>query len=324
MAGWLNGTFKEEALPFPNLVGPVIVWFDYDGDGWIDLFLAGSEPIEGKENMVKDVTARLYKNQQGHLEPTKITFDVPESITSAHVIDFNQDSQPDLFLGLRTGSNAHPSVNRIFLNRTDNFEEVEFPLAAIDKLEGLSRANVANADFDGDGLSDILVSGCWNSRIGPKTYIVIAYKKLFHESQGKYYLRYHRKLMDEIPNILGKVIIEDLDGDEDKDIFVSGFGTDLKQKIMCFENKEGTFRPVTNGPWSQHREQPLGRSYGGYSSSVIPIDVNHDGLLDFICFPSATRTEGKGIILLLNVSGRAKTNGGTSANDGDSQEHQRE
>jgi hypothetical protein len=296
MTQWRDGAWVEGPLPFPGLAFPVIAWLDFDGDGWIDLVLVGGEPIAGREREVVGVVGRLWRNEHGKLQPTDITFDVREYVDSAHVIDFDQDGKPDLLLGVDTSWNTQRACNRLFLNRPPGFEEVEFPLEALDKLEGLSRMHVSSADFDGDGLVELLVAGSWHNRIGPKGYLSLIYRKKRWPEGNRYTLSYDYSLTDELPDILGPFVVTDLDADGDPDVFASGSGRDGRAKIVCLENKEGHLQRVVDGPWRGNAEQPLGEEYG---NMVVPVDVNHDGLTDFVCFPSVS---GKGIVLLSNGS----------------------
>lgn len=289
-----DDAFVEEPLPFPSLERPVLAWLDYDSDGWIDLFLGGSKAAEG--DALIGVTSRLYKNQQGRFVKTDIVFDVAKGIDTAHVIDFDQNGKPDLLLCGTPIANVWPAFNRVFLNKGNNFEEIRFPLNGIDKLRGLNRASVAMADFDADGLSDLLISGSWNDQLGPKAYISLIYKKIYNRSQNAYYLVYDHTHLEQIPDIRGSFTTADLDGDGDTDIFAWGMGRDSESKVVCLEYKAGAFEPITSGPWAKSREQPFGKYYGGI---VAPIDLNRDGLLDFICFPASS---DKKVILLSNVS----------------------
>ena len=299
MAQWRDGAWVEGPLPFRGLVFPVIAWLDFDGDGWIDLFLVGGEPIAGREREVVGVVGRLWRNEHGKLQPTDITFDVREYVDSAHVIDFDQDGKPDLLLGVDTSRNTQRACNRLFLNRPPGFEEVEFPLEGLDKLEGLSRMHVSSADFDGDGLVELLAAGSWHGRIGTKGYVSLIYRKKRWPEANRYTLSYDYSLTDELPDILGPFVVADLDGDGDPDVFASGSGRDSRLHIVCLENKGGHLQRIVDGPWRANAEQPLGEEYGDI---VVPVDVNHDGLTDFVCFPSAT---GKDIMLLSNVSRKA-------------------
>lgn len=293
-----NNEYSKNTLPFKDLEVPIIAWFDYDGDGWTDLFLSGAEPVENKENELRGLPGKIFRNNNGRLLETNILIDVPEIVDSAHVIDFDEDGKLDLFLGVATGWNAQPAFNRIFLNKGDRFEEVKLPQVNLDKLMGLSRSRLTSTDLDGDGLEDILISGCWNNRIGPKAFLTLIYRKKYFIEEGKkqFYLEYDHESMRQLPNILGDFIVEDLDNDGDKDIIVSGRDNNFKRNIICLENKESGFERVVSGLFDTNNEPLLGNTYG---SVVVPYDVNQDGLIDLVCFP---RQSGKKIILLRNVS----------------------
>lgn len=111
----------------------------------------------------------------------------------------------------------------------------------------------------------------------------------------KYYFGYDHDMIDKIPNILGRFIVRDMDADGDEDILVSGFGTDGRWKLICFEKKV-RLRQLTTESWLKGGRQTLARLSW---SRVIPMDVNGDGLVDFVCFPTHS---DKKPILLLNTS----------------------
>jgi len=147
-----------------------------------------------------------------------------------------------------------------------------------------------------DGVSDLLMSGWWHEQLGPKAFITIVYRKVFNEFQKRYYLQYDHEVMGQMPDLRGQFIAEDMDGDGDEDVLASGRGRDERHKILCFENKDGSFQRVRTGPWHADSEQPLGANY---AATVVPNDLNADGFMDFICFPLKSN---EAVIALLNVS----------------------
>lgn len=285
----------KSKLPFEALDSAVPVWFDYDNDGWVDLFLAGLRSPNNEDSVALEPIYQLYKNQQGRLILTNILFNIPDKVDSAYVIDFDEDGKLDLFLGCSTAWNARPSYNRIFLNKRDHFEEIEYPLSGTDRLMGLSRAHVVSHDFNGDNLSDILISGCWHDRLGSKAFISLIYKKSMTIIDGhrKYELKYDRNNIKEIPNILGKFILEDLDGDGDTDIFIFGFDAQLNTHVFFLENENSKFSQVHKELWLTDKEKLFNVKY---YSVCVPYDVNQDGLMDIICF--SDRFFKKNIVLV--------------------------
>ena len=319
MAQWEGGSFVEDEAPFPALLFPVLAWFDYDGDGWIDLFLTGSHPVEGKEHQAEPARCRLFRNERGHLTATDIAFDLEELVDSAHVLDFDEDGRPDLLLGIQAALTRFPVFNRVFLNRVDHFDEVQFPMVYgltvdqlekvqspvrfMDKLLGVSEARIASADLDNNGTLELFVSGCWDTRMRLGSIVTIVYEKIRDSSGKKHFLTYSRKYSSaEIPNILGAFTIEDFDGDGDKDILAAGLARGLRLSIVCLENVVGDLRRVTAGPWTAHQDQPLGEGYGDV---VVPWDLDGNQLLDFICFPQ----DGDKEIMALRNTSSANTSG---------------
>ncbi len=133
-------------------------WFDYNGDGWIDLFI-------GNESYGANVHPNeLYRNNG---DGTFTECGAESGVTNLAYIkgvaaaDFNNDGRPDLYVSSRSGPN--------FLFRNDG------PVAPANGSKLAWRfTNVANAagvdnqamsfptaafDYDNDGWMDILVTG---------------------------------------------------------------------------------------------------------------------------------------------------------------------
>ena len=104
--------------------------------------------------------------------------------------------------------------------------------------------------------------------------------------------------MEQFPDIDGHFVVEDLDKDGDKDILGFGLDRKLNTRIVCLERRSDSYIPINWGSWAKNQEQPLGLEYGRI---IIPVDMNEDGLLDFICFPNSSC---KPIVSLLNISNK--------------------
>ncbi len=285
-------------LPIQALSPLHTAWFDYNGDGWTDLFVSGQEFIKKKPKLLTQNVACIWENKQGKLKQTDIFFDIKGFVDSAHVIDYNEDNSPDLFICARSDNHANPAYNHIYLNKQGIFHEVEFPFQGIDKLMGLGWANLVCVDLNKDSLSDIIISGWWNQHIGPKAFITLIYRKSMMNENGKkvFYLEYDNDRMEHIPNIRGKFIVEDLDRDGDKDIIVSGHDSNFNNRVICLENRNNNLEQVKTGFSEIDIKKPLGSYYG---ETVIPFDVNKDGYMDIICFPDSS---DKKIMFLQNIS----------------------
>jgi hypothetical protein len=230
-----------------------------------------------------------------------VKFKVEDPVDTVHVLDFSQDGRPDLLFGTAAGSDG---ANRIFLNGgRGTFTELEFPLDGVTRLEGLREARVASADLNGDGLADLVVSGMWHPQLGPRSYVLLVYRKNWTGVANQYYLSHDDNAMRGIPNAWGEVIADDLDGDGDIDIVVVAQNTGSPfHTLMCFENRDGSFASVTGlaeTPWAV--QAPLASL-----RLVVPMDIDSDGRRDLLCFPDPDRGTP---FVLVNVSGRSAAPG---------------
>jgi len=289
MLRWNHGVVEQAPLPFPKLAWPVVAWLDYDGDGWVDLFLAGSERVDGQ---LRRVPGRLYRNREGRLEPTEVTFPSGPPGDSAYVMDFNEDGRPGLFLGSEAGFKGE---NMMYLNSAHGFERLEFPG---NTLVGLADASVALARFRPGGPLDVLVCGTWEPQLWAGAALTVVYK--VEVWPKRMWLGYDRERMNELPDMLGEVVASDLDGDGYTDLLMIGRErhSTAPKEIMVFQNTNGSLRQLRGGPW----ERGSGRPLGAYQIlDVIPFDIDGDGKLDLLCFPRPGKP-----VLLRNVSAPGK------------------
>lgn len=143
-----NGTFTDLGINFSNGASNdskmTIIWFDYDNDGQQDLLLLlGGHVV-------------LYRNINGTFTLAGNT-GLPAQLSSSAAAagDYDNDGYPDLAI---SGSIGTGRWARIYHNnRQGGFEETSIPLLQ------LSGGDFAWADYDKDGLLDLMMIGFDNA-----------------------------------------------------------------------------------------------------------------------------------------------------------------
>ncbi len=159
-------TFREAAANY-NLAdrgfSVQATFFDYNKDGWMDLYLVNQPPSVGKRtggnmyNRLNHQTAkytdRLYENTGNgpFVEVTKEAgvLNIGYGL-SATVGDFNQDSWPDIYV-----SNDFDRPDHLYINQKDG----TFRNTINQSVKHISNFSMGSdaADYDNDGLLDIMV-----------------------------------------------------------------------------------------------------------------------------------------------------------------------
>jgi hypothetical protein len=136
----------------PETMGSGATFFDYDGDGRPDLYLANGAPLTGDRSHAR--SGVLYRNLDGrHFQDVTHSagLDAPIYGMGVAVGDFNNDGHLDLFISGVGG-------DRLYRNRGDGtFEDVTKQMGLTDAGFGSSAAFV---DYDRDGYLDLFVGRC--------------------------------------------------------------------------------------------------------------------------------------------------------------------
>jgi hypothetical protein len=216
------------------------LFLDADLDGDQDLYVvSGSTECEPESELLRD---RLYVNDGAGgfaRAPADALPDLRTSGSVACAADFDRDGDLDIFAGGRCIPGRYPLVpeSHLLVNGGGRFT-----LAGDDVAPGLRRAGLVTSalwsDADGDGWTDLLVACEW----GPV--------RLFRNEEGT--LR-ERTLEAGLARRLGwwhGIAGGDVDGDDDNDYAVTGFGLNTKYKaspeepeLLYYGDLDGSGRP---------------------------------------------------------------------------------
>ncbi|HUE71093.1 MAG TPA: CRTAC1 family protein [Pirellulaceae bacterium] len=145
---------------FPEVMGSGIALFDYDRDGYLDLFVVqgmpaitgGADRSTGKQPAKASASSRLYRQEKDGrfvdvTEEAGLMDEEPYGMGVA-VGDVNNDGWPDLYV-------TKFGRDRLFLNRQGRFEDITASAGIDNPRWGTS---VCFIDYDRDGWLDIFVT----------------------------------------------------------------------------------------------------------------------------------------------------------------------
>jgi hypothetical protein len=275
-----NGTF-EDVTEEAGLLGfhptQTAVWFDFNSDGWLDVFI-GTESYN-----TNNFPCELYRNNG---DGTFTECAAPSGVAAlayvkgVGVADFNHDGRPDLYLSSRSGANL------LFRNDGPRGED-KGPRAPWKFTDIATNAGVTEPmmsfptacfDCDNDGWTDILVTGYGLQSLGD---IVADYMgKPFRSETARFY-RNNRDgtFTDATKEVrLNKLIFAmalnfgDFDNDGWLDFYTGTGDPDLASLVpnRAFRNAEGKFfQDVTTSGGLGHLQK-------GHAISFADIDNDGD------------------------------------------------
>lgn len=236
----------------PETMGSGLAWLDYDGDGWVDLYLVNAEPTPGYEG--PPIADALYRNLgDGSFADvtTRSRAEHPGYGMGAAVADLEGDGDLDLYVS-NFGQDA------LLRNDGDGtFTEVTQASGIGDPWWSMS---AAFGDLDGDGDPDLYTTNyvdftyathkiCGDARLGfeaychPDVYAGVPDSLFFNRGDGTF----ERASEDRLPKhaaewaLAGKglgVGLVDFDDDRDLDIFVAN---DSTPNFLWANRGDGTF-----------------------------------------------------------------------------------
>jgi hypothetical protein len=158
-----DGTFTdvtEEAGLLSYHPSQTAVWFDYDGDGWLDLFV-GNESIDPND---PDPCELYHNNHDGTFTECAAACGLQiqrfvKGVTSA---DYDHDGRPDLYLSCKDGQN-------LLFHNDGRDASGQWKFSDVTQQSGLRATNTFptwSFDYDNDGWEDIFVSGYSVQNVG--------------------------------------------------------------------------------------------------------------------------------------------------------------
>ncbi len=149
---WSHANGMSDARHLPETVGAGCAFLDFDGDGWMDVYLVNSGPSDFFRPE-KPLSNALYRNNRdGTFTDVTVAAGVPggQFGMGAAAADYDRDGHTDLFL-------TSYGRNLLYRNRGDGtFEEVARE-AGLDAKGWFTDA--VWFDYDGDSHVDLFISG---------------------------------------------------------------------------------------------------------------------------------------------------------------------
>lgn len=258
--------FKAEPL-IPHMMskkGPGIAVGDVNSDGLDDFIVTGAAGFE---------TTLYLQSKNGKFTRQKnMPWSREIECEDLGVLLFDADGDNDLDLYITAGSNEFAEnsplyKDRLYINNSSG-SNVSFQ-ETVDALPEMyvSASVVTAADWDGDGDMDLFVGG------GPRqgNYPLGARSCLLQNNGGKF-TDVTSELCPRLiePGMISMAVFADYNGDGKTDLAVTG----KWMPIRIFENTGNGFIEKT---------EAVGLSgYTGWWNSLLPVDIDNDGDIDFI------------------------------------------
>ena len=255
----------QRALPhrFSALAAPIAVG-DLNGDG-LDDMVVGGNTAQKAFLYFQDSTGRFtakYFNSD----------DSPQSHedAAAALFDADGDGDPDIYLaagGARFKPGSPQYNDRLWLNDGKG-RFTEAPTGSIPALS-TSKSQVRPADFDGDGRTDLLLTG----RIVPGRYPDPAASHLLRNESSGGRIQF-RDVTEELSvglsdiGLVNDAAWADLDGDKDPDLTLTGEW----MGVEVFRNEKGRLTRMTTG---MHNRK-------GWWNALTVADLDGDGDIDIV------------------------------------------
>ena len=254
----------EVLLPYKqSALGPLMGHGDVNGNGLQDFFVGGSKGqpgmlyLMGTDNLLYKAPCQPWEAQAASEDMGSVFFDV------------DGDGDLDLYIvsggGGEFKSGDAALQDRLYLN--DGRGCFSGPVPDALPQTNTSGGRVITADFDGDGLNDLLVAG----RTDPGRYPFPGTSYLLH-NHGGIMKDVTEQWIPDLKNIgmVTDALFHDFNGDGKLDLLICGEWMTLKLYIQG----NGVFEDKTE-EWGLHEKT-------GWWYSLALVDVNNDGKMDVV------------------------------------------
>lgn len=157
---WRNSTGTAEKRLIIEAKGSGVCLIDFDGDGWLDIFLVSGSTFEAQAGKAEPPHAALFRNNH---DGTFTDVAAQAGVTNDRwglgcaVGDYDNDGWPDLYVtNLGSGRLYHNNHNGTF---TDVAPKAGVALSSGSGSVVTDYTGATFGDYDGDGHLDLFVSG---------------------------------------------------------------------------------------------------------------------------------------------------------------------
>jgi hypothetical protein len=246
------------------------VWFDYDGDGWLDLFI-GHESVDPND---PDPCELYHNNHDGTFTECAAAcgLNVNRFVKGVTFLDYDNDGRPDLYLSCYDGANL------LFHNDGPDASG-QWKFSDATERAGLKATTTFptwSFDYDNDGWEDIFVSGY---KITPVGEIAADYlglpslgilPKLYHNNHDGTFTDVTEKMRLNHVFLTMGCNFGDLDNDGWLDFYLGTGNPDLTMLIpnRMYRNAEGkAFQDVTTSGGFGHLQKGHGVGFADFENS---------------------------------------------------------
>lgn len=289
----------------PQLVMAGLAVFDFDNDGWLDVYLLNGHEIHGSAggDNSKAIGNTLYRNNQnGTFTDVTAKAGVAGGGFSLGVVaaDYDNDGDSDLAI-------SNFGLAQLYLNNGDGTFDSVGQQAGVEGSADLCGAGIAFLDIDNDGRLDLFASNYIEFSLAPyspeirRPTLYAPGPKDFVPAADRLYRSLGDGLFEDISIASGiaalpgpsmGVVCADFDGDNDTDIFVS---SDASANQLFVNDGSGRF---TDGAL----EAGVAYDLNGLSNGCMGVeagDYDNDGWVDLLI----TDFTGQTPMLFRNLQG---------------------